>query len=158
MAKKPKPAATLVLPHADWPPLQEAYDRAKAATGSRAFAVRDLERLLSDARKTLPSAMRAIGHDGVEICKLLDPSFWPEYKITCDFATIRVWCRDAINLAPDSTRFEEACFTSAARNWTNSTRRLYWMPHQTRRATSHYRERENQNRQSTIGSESAGGK
>jgi hypothetical protein len=108
--KKRKRNSPLVLSPAEWAPLlEDAYMRIEAAVGSRELAERDLLGLLCDAGKTLP---RAIGYDDVEICELLEPSFWPEHTIDwlCSFRDFRGWYREADHLTRDLTSFKAVYF------------------------------------------------
>jgi hypothetical protein len=76
-------------------------------SGPPDLAERRLHGLLREAG--LPSARLAIVRDDVEICELLEPSFWSKHTISqCSIATIRVSCRDAND--PDCTRFEAMYF------------------------------------------------
>jgi hypothetical protein len=62
------------LDSAEWAPLNEAFARIAARSGSRSLAAHDLERKLISG--DLPSAARQVLHNGGEERQQLQPAFW----------------------------------------------------------------------------------
>jgi hypothetical protein len=82
MARKTEQPEPLVLSPREWAPLQEAYTRAKAATGSRDLAERDLHVHMCSER--LPSATRYL--DGT--AKRLNKEYWDAHSLVGEWTPL----------------------------------------------------------------------